>query len=707
MQKFHVTDNFISIIQELDFELSKPLGSKHVGKMVELRLNDTETVKVTLARAADTAHIFSVLPQEMRKKEFVYMGDGTPSSHEKYMQTVVDWMYANIKDNVDFDRWIKDQNLRKFYDDFILKGLRTRDKVTEITGRIDGACWRSASQYNNKISISTDTFEVLDMAENEPSGQLKKWIFDGLFKADMGWDEALYLKDHAANFLESYVIDNNVEPWRTLFRTDQVRKAQMLEVLFGGGVRVCNNTVIPMVVTGSYMRGIKEPDEYYGIASNGIEALVMTKIKVADSGDLLKSVCYVNQANYYGYEEICDTVNFLTLGYDTVAKKPSEILWRTFMVDTRVAEKIIDKTEQSEDQLYKEVTISGELYAPLLVTEKNLSEFMEHFKKEGRLFIRSVKTCASASDGKGFCKACSNKVHYEESLYMYSDLVMNTVGIIASMLAITPIGQKTLSAKHLMSANIRPPKYQVIDLKTGEIMSDEELANRFKIKYTHCDKIEYIEIDGHKYTDLMLDDKTRRSTIAPYTINTFESSQSILLYRSFERDDAARFEVVSLNALTHDPKIDKDAWAHAIDHFYIGSDSKIHYRLFNISVGTQWSKLKELTKKKDTPESVLCDLDNIYSSNLGCSYEIEILSSGTFITNEGSRVDFRQPYTMNYSGMECDLRMETVGRNDYIVGDSLSASICKGKKTYRKCLTYPRFYNGKAIRNKMDIILRE
>ena len=127
MQKFHVTDNFISIIQELDFELSKPLGSKHVGKMVELRLNDTETVKVTLARAADTAHIFSVLPQEMRKKEFVYMGDGTPSSHEKYMQTVVDWMYANIKDNVDFDRWIKDQNLRKFYDDFILKGLRTRD----------------------------------------------------------------------------------------------------------------------------------------------------------------------------------------------------------------------------------------------------------------------------------------------------------------------------------------------------------------------------------------------------------------------------------------------------------------------------------------------------------------------------------------------------------------------------------------------------
>ena len=142
-------------------------------------------------------------------------------------------------------------------------------------------------------------------------------------------------------------------------------------------------------------------------------------------------------------------------------------------------------------------------------------------------------------------------------------------------------------------------------------------------------------------------------------------------------------------------------------YFYIGSDSKIHYRLFNISVGTQWSKLKELTKKKDTPESVLCDLDNIYSSNLGCSYEIEILSSGTFITNEGSRVDFRQPYTMNYSGMECDLRMETVGRNDYIVGDSLSASICKGKKTYRKCLTYPRFYNGKAIRNKMDIILRE
>jgi hypothetical protein len=69
MRKFHVTDNFISIIQELDFELSKPLGSKHVGKMVELRLNDTETIKVTLARAADTAHIFSVLPQEMRKKE--------------------------------------------------------------------------------------------------------------------------------------------------------------------------------------------------------------------------------------------------------------------------------------------------------------------------------------------------------------------------------------------------------------------------------------------------------------------------------------------------------------------------------------------------------------------------------------------------------------------------------------------------------------
>ena len=188
MQKFHVTDDFIGIIQELDFELSKPLGQKHVGKMVQLQLNDEEVIEVTLARAADTAHIFSVIPQEMRRKEFVYMGDATPSSHSEYMQTIVDWMYANIQDKVDFNRWIKDQNLRKFYDDFILKGLRVRDKVTEITGRMDGAAWRSASAYNNKISISTDTFEVLDMAENEPSGQLKKWIFDGLFKADMGWD---------------------------------------------------------------------------------------------------------------------------------------------------------------------------------------------------------------------------------------------------------------------------------------------------------------------------------------------------------------------------------------------------------------------------------------------------------------------------------------------------------------------------------------
>lgn len=707
MQKFHISENFIGLVQELDLELSKPLGSKHVGKLVEVTINDSESPMVmTLARAADTAHIFSVLPVEMRKSEFVYMGDGTPSSHSEYMQSLADWMYAHIAE-IDHDRWIKDQGLRKFYDDFILNGLRTRDKVTEILGRVDGACWRSAAQYNNKVSISTDTFEVLDMAENEPSGQLKKWIFEGVFRTDMGWDEAMYWKDTSANFLESYVIDNNVEPWRTLFRTDQVRKAQMLEVLFGGGVRVCNNTVIPMVVTGSYMRGIREPDEYYGIVSNGIEALVMTKIKVADSGDLLKSVCYVNQANYYGYEEICDTVNFLTMGYDTIAKKPSEVLWRTFMVDPRVAEELIDTEHQPEDQLLKEVKVSGGLYAPLMVTEKNMTEFMEYFKTQGRLHIRSVKTCASASDGKGFCKACSNAKHYEEALYLYGDLVMNTIGIIASMLAITPIGQKTLSAKHLMSANIRPPKYQVIDLKTGEIFTEAEVDSRFKIKYTHCDKVEYIEIDGFQYTDFLLSDATRRSTIAPYTVNTFESAESILLYRSLERDDTARFEVVSLNASTHNPKVDKDAWSHACDHFYIGHDSKIHYRLFNISVGTQWSKLKELTRKKDNPESVLKDLDSIYSSNLGCSYEIEILSSGTFITNEGGRVDFRVPYTMNYGAMECDLKMETVGRNDYIVGDSLSASICKSKKTYRKCLTYPRFFNGQAIRNKMDIIFRE
>ena len=62
MQKFHISENFIGIIQELDMELSKPLGSKHVGKPVEITLNDEESPMVmTLARAADAAHIFSVL----------------------------------------------------------------------------------------------------------------------------------------------------------------------------------------------------------------------------------------------------------------------------------------------------------------------------------------------------------------------------------------------------------------------------------------------------------------------------------------------------------------------------------------------------------------------------------------------------------------------------------------------------------------------
>ena len=307
----------------------------------------------------------------------------------------------------------------------------------------------------------------------------KKILTTSIFNNDDSIFETLRKRNEAGAYVINKIKEFNIEPLATMLQAGSaIREEQLMDIVIGLGIKPFINDASSQLIAdkndgmtrpygsfvynktlhASYLRGLKNKEDYYISIAGALTSYVISKNKIADIADLNKLLTLSSKRGVVNEDrdKDCGTQYFREYRIN----KPRDL------------ERIEGMYEMIDDK-------------PVKIDHKDFNKY-----KGTTIQLRTPALCNNTLEG-GICRYCLGDMMYDlNNRWFFRDNPMNIATFWVNVIG--PIAQQALlSAKHNLVSNPRKPLYWLLNEDGTRDYDLKELS----VVYAFEDKV-FFDFDG-------------------------------------------------------------------------------------------------------------------------------------------------------------------------------------------------------------------